>query len=457
MNVPMKIQPKTFAIQDYLNQSFECECCKTHETALKHVVIEPNALEKVPQVMRSLGTKKAFVVSDVHTHQAAGEMLIKILQDAGIEVCNYTFPDEDLVPDEYALGRLLIALDPTCDLLIGVGTGSINDLCKFTAFKTGLSYCIVATAPSMDGFASSVAPLIVDHLKTTYEVGVADAIIGDTKILSKAPMPMILAGIADILGKYTCLTDWKMANLINGEYYCETIVEMVRLSLRAVVENIDRAVSRDEQTVGKIMEALVLTGIAMSFVGNSRPASGSEHHVSHYWEMMFLHEGKKAVLHGTKVGIGTVAVSQMYDWLWETPIDFEAARQKARNWDREEWEKNIRRAYPDAAEGVLALERETGKNAPEGVLQRIDAIEKNFEQMKTFARTWLPKSATIHALLADHGAPVNPHEVGISSQQIEDGVIYAKELRNRYGLLQILFDLGLIEPFAKRLTDFFDA
>ncbi len=452
----MKIQPDTCSIQAYLHRSFACGCGKTHRTSLKHVVIEPDALQKAPDVARSLGAKKVFVVSDVHTHRAAAERLEALLAAAGLGVSSYVFPDEELVPDEYALGRLLIALDPACDLLIGVGTGSLNDLCKFTAFKTKLPYCIVATAPSMDGFASSVAPLIVGNLKTTYEVGVADAIIGDTKILSQAPMPMILAGIADILGKYTCLTDWKMAQIINGEYYCESIVQMVRTSLQSVAENIEKAAARDEQTVGKIMEALVLTGIAMSFVGNSRPASGSEHHISHYWEMMFLHEGKKAVLHGTKVGIGTVAVSKMYDWLWETPVDFDAARRLAQARSYEAWAKEIRRAYPDAAEGVLALEQETGKNSTEGVLRRIDAIEAHFAEMKAFARSWLPKSEEIRKMLAQYGAPVNPHEVGISAQQIEDGVLYAKELRNRYGLLQILFDIGLLAPFAARLAQYFE-
>lgn len=452
----MNIQPDTFSIQDYLNRTFTCDCGKEHRTSLKHVVIQPDALQKTPEIVRALGANKVFVVSDIHTHKAAAAQLETLLADAGLGVSSYMFSEEELVPDETALGRLLIALDPACDLLIGVGTGSINDLCKFTVFKTKLPYCIVATAPSMDGFASSVAPLIVNNLKTTYEVGVADAIIGDTRILSQAPMPMILAGIADILGKYTCLTDWKMAQIINGEYYCETIVQMVRMSLRSVAESIDKAVARDEQTVGKIMEALVLTGIAMSFVGNSRPASGSEHHISHYWEMMFLHEGKKAVLHGTKVGIGTVAVSQMYDWLWEMPVDFELARQTAWTRSYDTWAKEIRRAYPDAAEGVLALEQETGKNGTEGVLRRIDVMEKRFAEMKDFAQAWLPKSEEIRQMLASHGAPVNPHEVGISTQQIEDGVLYAKELRNRYGLLQILFDLGLLAPFATRLAQYFE-
>lgn len=448
----MQIQPETFTIQQYLDQTFDCPCGRPHSTALKDVIIEENALVKVPALLQKYGYQKPFVVCDTNTFEAAGRQLIDLLKNCGLDVGGYTYADAELVPDETALGRLLIALDPACDVIIGVGTGTINDLCKFTSCKTGRPYFIVGTAPSMDGFASSVAPLIVKSLKTTYEVQVPQAIIGDTCVLARAPLPMIMAGVADIFGKYTCLVDWKMAHFINGEYYCETIVKMVRASIEAVTKQLDKVERRDPETIGKIMEALVLTGIAMSFVGNSRPASGSEHHVSHYWEMMFLFQGKKAVLHGTKVGIGTVAVSQLYQWLWETDVDFEAARRRAQAFDVDAWARTIRRTYLSAADGVLALERETGKNRSDQVLARIDVMEQKWEEMKAFAQAWLPKSEEIRAMLARYGAPVNPHEVGISSQQIEDGIVVAKELRNRYGLLQILFDLGLIVPFAKRFT-----
>lgn len=452
----MQIDPHTFTIQDYLGKTFACPCGKPHTTALAEVCIEPNAMEKLPAFCKRHGVRSALVVSDLNTAPLAGENVERLLAEAGLQTQTYCYPFEELVPDEAAVGRLVIALQPQTDLIVAVGTGTINDLCKFVSFKTQKPYCIVATAPSMDGFASVGAPLIVDHLKTTYDAHVPLGIFGDTLLLSRAPMPMIMAGVADILGKYSCLVDWQMAHLINGEYYCETIVEMVCVSIAQVTENLDKLQTRDPETIGKIMEALVLTGIAMSFVGNSRPASGSEHHVSHYWEMMFLFAGKKAVLHGTKVGIGTVAMAQLYQWLWETEIDFDAARENARGFSFDAWAQTIRRTYQSAADGVLALERQTGKNSPENVLPRIDAIQRQFETMKAFGQKWLPKSEEIRAMLSRYGAPVNPHEVGISSQQIEDGVVVAKELRNRYGLLQILFDLGLLQPFAERLTRYFE-
>ena len=151
-------------------------------------------------------------------------------------------------------------------------------------------------------------PLIVDHMKTTYEAQVPYAILGDLAIIRNAPMNMIAAGVGDILGKYTCLCDWAVAHMLNGEYHCTAIEQLVRHSIATVTAGIANAKNRDAAAISSIMEALIYSGIAMSFAGNSRPASGSEHHLSHYWEMMYLFEGKKPVLHGTKVGIGTIAV-----------------------------------------------------------------------------------------------------------------------------------------------------
>lgn len=122
-------------------------------------------------------------------------------------------------------------------MIIGVGSGTINDLCRFISYKMNLDYYIVGTAPSMDGYASNVSPLIIKHLKTTYEAHTAKVIIGDLDILAQAPLSMIAAGAGDILGKYVCLTDWQLAHIMNGEYYCPEMADMVRESIQKVVDN----------------------------------------------------------------------------------------------------------------------------------------------------------------------------------------------------------------------------
>ena len=171
-----------------------------------------------------------------------------------------------------------------------------------------IDYYVVGTAPSMDGYASNVSPLIIRHLKTTYTARPARVIIGDLQVLCEAPMHMLAAGVGDIIGKYVCLADWQLAHEINEEYLCPEVTALVRKSIEKVTENAEAAAKREKNAVAALMEGLVLSGIAMSYIGNSRPASGSEHHMSHYWEMMFLLRHQSDPLHGTKVGLSLIHI-----------------------------------------------------------------------------------------------------------------------------------------------------
>ena len=190
---------------------------------------------------------------------------------------------------------------------------------------------------------------------------------------------MITAGVADTLGKYTCLCDWKLSNLINGEYYCSAIVEMVWTCVKKVYVNAERIINIDPDAVGSVMEALVLTGIAMSFVNNSRPAAGSEHHLSHYWETVFMQQNLPPVLHGTKVGIGTLMMLKIAELLRQYPVDFDSVRESAYKYCPLEWEKDIKRVYGSAADGIINMEHEAQKNNTDARLKRIDIIEQNWE------------------------------------------------------------------------------
>lgn len=448
------IQPETFSISDYLNQTFSCSCGTSHSTALKDVEINTGAIRKIPFFMEKYGHKKAFIVCDRNTYNAGGHDVKKVLDDAGIANSIFVYSAEELVPDEAAVGDLIVNFDKDADLIIAVGTGTINDTCKYISYQMGLDYFAVATAPSMDGFASTGAPLITHHLKTTYNAHTPEVIIGDLDILCKAPMNMITAGLGDILGKYTCITDWKISRIINEEYYCDTIVKMVEVSIQKVVDNVDLVKTRDPKVIANIMEALILTGIAMSFVGNSRPASGSEHHISHFWEMKFLFEGRTPVLHGTKVGIGTVAIVYLYNAVKTKEIDFEKAKLTAKNFDYNKWEKMIRDTYNSAAPGVIELEKKVKKNSAETHAVRIARIEKYWPELVRVMYS-LPPVTKIEGMLSELGAPINPAQVGVDYQTVVDSIIVAKEVRDRYSLLQLLWDLGIVDEMAVKVADYF--
>jgi glycerol-1-phosphate dehydrogenase [NAD(P)+] len=338
----------------------------------------------------------------------------------------------------------MVQIAPKCDLIIAVGSGTINDLCKFISYKMGIHYMIVATAPSMDGYASNVAPLIVNRLKYTFEAALPKAIIADTNILAEAPYSMIIAGVGDILGKYVCFTDWKLSSIVTGEYYCNVVEELVRNSIELVVEGLSKIKEREKQAIAVLMEALVLSGIAMSFVGNSRPASGSEHHLSHFWEMMFLQSNRHCALHGTKVGVGTVIALKLYEGIRSFPANLEGLEEP--NFDEEAWKQNIMNVYGPAAKQVIELEDSTNKNSNEAVLNRRKALKEHAEEIKLLI-TRLPKSEEVIEMLKSIDAPYLPEQIQVDPEMLQNSILYAKEIRNRYGVLQLLFDLNELDRF----------
>ncbi len=444
---------KNINLQQYLGREIPCSCGRNHSTTLDALDIDRGAADRLPEYIRKKGWKKVYMVADINTWEAAGKDAADKLEKAGIAFEKYILPYRELVPDEKPVGEVFIHCPKDADIILAVGSGTINDMCKFISAQMKLDYIILASAPSMDGFVSVGAALIVDHVKTTYDAHCPIAVFGDPDVLVQAPMDMISAGLADILGKYTCLLDWKMAHLINDEYYCEEVVAMVENALEIVTEQGPTIKDRNPEAAKAVMEALVLTGMGMFFIGNSRPASGCEHHMSHYWEMKFQMEGKKPVLHGTKVGINMIAATYMYRMLAKEDIDFDAAM--ARPFDYEAWKARVERCYEDAAPGIIALEEKCKKNDISARNQRLAFYKDHWSQMQAMIEDNLPQVKDMENLLQMLGGPINPAQIGVSSEMVEDGVVLAKEVRDRFTLLQILWDLGLSEDYGHRLAVYF--
>lgn len=443
----------SYNLNDYLGKEIQCSCGMVHKTPLKKIDIGQGALKRLPSVIRELGYQKVFMVADVNTYKAAAAEIEALFQAEKMDCETLVLNEEEPVPDEASLGRILAACPRDTDVILAVGTGTINDMCKYISCRLKLDYIIAATAPSMDGFVSVGAALMLDHVKVTCDAHSPVAVIGDTDILAEAPMNLITAGLGDVLGKYTCIMDWKLAHLINGEYYCEAVVDMVNTSVQTVVSQGKNIKTRDPQAVKALMEALVLTGMAMYFVGNSRPASGCEHHMSHFWEMRFLMEGKKPVLHGTKVGIGMVTAVKMYHMLAEEQVDFETAMKKKRSYG--EWEEKMKSCYLTAADGIIRLEQKCGKNDIGRRSLRVETMKENWEEIQKTIEEGLPKVEEVKQLLESLDAPVHPDQVGLSLELVKEGIQAAKEVRDRYTLLQILWDLGLEEEYSRRMITWF--
>jgi glycerol-1-phosphate dehydrogenase [NAD(P)+] len=450
------INLEEFKIRDFLKTKFTCNCGKEHRVDIDNILIEKEAIAFLPSLINQYNFKKIFIIADANTYKVAGEITETALQGNGFDLKKYIFEDEEhLIPDEKAIGKLLIQITSDIDLILAIGSGTLNDLSRYLSYKLSIPYFIVVTAPSMDGYASTVSALIVNDLKTTYTAISPKAIIADINIIKNAPMEMITAGLGDILGKYTSLCDWELGRIINGEYYCETVVNIIRSSIQKCVSNIDGIKNRDNFAIKNLMEGLVLTGIAMSFVGNSRPAAGSEHHLSHFWEMMFLLKGKKAILHGTKVGIATLIITKLYELLVTKTVNFNNAVDKVNSFNQKEWVKCIEKTYKTAAPDIIALEERVQKNSIEKYNKRIQIIKSKWNDIIRTIKKIVPSAKEIEAILLKVDAPINPLQVGVDSNTILNSIIFAKEIRNRYTVLQLLWDLGLLREFASNINDYF--
>lgn len=452
--IDLEIHPENMSIENYLNRQFTCECGRKHMAELNTVIIKQNALEEVPVFMREHRYLKAFVVSDAITFRIAGEKICRLLEDSGLEYVSHIFTQERFRPDEKALGELMVNFSTSTDIIIAVGTGSINDLCRFASYKWKIPFLIAATAPPMDGFASSIAALSVNNYKTTFEAHTPQAIVADTDILKHAPVSMIAAGLGDTLGKYTCLCDWKLSRLINGEYYCGRVVDMVYQCVKRAHENVERIARRDEKAVESIMEALVLTGVAMSFVGNSRPASGCEHHLSHFWEIKLEQMNRPPILHGLQVGLGTVLILKIAEILRTKEVDFALAREKARAFRFEKWREKIEEIYGHAAEGVIELKKHVQKHNIQKRLERIERIEKEWSQICILLEEDMPRAEEMIRILKRLDAPYLPEQKGLDDELVWQAVVYGMEVRERYTILQLAADLGLSEEMADAVLEF---
>ena len=396
--------------------SFPCTCGHEHRCDIERVEIGRGAIGALRELCREANT--VLVLSDENTFAAAGAQTLAALE--GKEILRVTYSGDALVvPNEKTVAAMEVYL-PQADAIVPIGAGVLQDVGKYGASLAHIPCHIVATAPSMDGY-----------MKVTYPVPVPTSILADTAVLKDAPMELIRAGYGDIVGKFSALNDWKLSHIVKGEYFCQKVYDLMAEALQKTLTLADGLVRRDEEAVGALMEALVLAGIAMSFAGNSRPASGSEHHLSHYIEVTGLMQNQPYFPHGIDVAYSTVVTAQIRQKLLAAPFPRECAP-----FDRADWETNLRRVYGSAADGYRQLQDKVGHYSTD----RLD--------------TYLAKEEEIRAILSEVPAPEEIEEmlraVGFDMQEFydfydeqkrRDAVLYAKDIKDRYTVLWMYWDL----------------
>ena len=428
-----------------------CACGKEHKSDIKKLIVGAGAVKALPDELKALGCKRAFLLADVNTYKAAGETVTALLEAGDVLYSKYVFPQEHLEPDEWAVGSAVMHFDRRCDTVVAVGSGVVGDVAKILANTAGAAYIIVATAPSMDGYASATSSMAMDGVKVTLPSKCADVVIGDTDILKNAPMEMLISGLGDMIAKYISICEWRIANIITGEYYCEKIADMVREALKSCVENADKLLLRDGEAVEAVFRGLVLAGQAMAYAGCSRPASGIEHYFSHVWDMRALEFGESASTHGIQCAIATLMSARLYERIKQLTPDVDAAKVYAESFDYSSWSNELSAFLGKGADAMIALEAKEGKYSVEKHSARIEVIASHWDEIIGVINEEIPDSARIEELLLRIGCPTSPAEIGIDAYTLPTTFKATKDIRDKYVLSRLAFDLGVIDELSNKI------
>ena len=408
------------------------------------VDLRPGATERLASYCaRGAALTKLRLVADERTWEAAGREAERSLKAAGLATRASVLEGPEPAADARGILRLLFDDVAEERLFIAIGSGTITDLVRFVCHRTGRDFLSLATAPSVDAYASVVAPIVVEGMKRTVPARAALAVFAEPEVLARAPRAMIAAGFGDMVCKFSAVADWRLGALLWGESFDEAIARRSVAAANSCVEALADIGAARTDGAAKLMAGLVESGICMALAGHSRPASGAEHQYSHFWEMKLLREGRPPVLHGLKVGIGTLEAAR---W-WHVVGDMDAGEAKARLAAskppaRESEEDRIRAAYGELAPEVLAAQERFLAMDPEAYESLKARIGGNWEEIRALAAC-VPSRAETERLLLAAGCPTDARALGLGEAEIAASLDSAHYLRDRFTVVKLARVLGL--------------
>jgi len=421
------------------------------------VVIGPGALGSVAEVVeRSVGTGPVQVVADATTWRVAGEQVQARLEAAAHATeAPYRFSPDSFVLATYDnVERVRDALASHDAVPVAVGSGSLNDIVKRAAHEAGRPYVVVATAASMDGYSAFGAAITRDGYKQTMTCPAPRAVVADLAVLAGAPPAMTASGYGDLLGKVTAGADWMVADALEVEPIDPRVWQLAQGPLRAAIGRPAELAGGDREALARLVEGLVLSGLAMQAHASSRPASGAEHQFSHLWEMEGLgHDRRPPLSHGFKVGVGTVAIAALYERLLDRDLADLDIKGLRRAWPGpEQAEAAVRAAHTTPGLDEAAVAETLAKHAdPAALARRLAVLADRWPLLRDRLRAQLLPAARLRELLAAAGAPTRPAELELTAEAFRDTYRRARMIRRRYTVLDLAAETGTLDELVDEL------
>jgi glycerol-1-phosphate dehydrogenase [NAD(P)+] len=415
----------------------------------RQVVVDRSALTALPSLLQDFRSSPFVIVADINTMEVAGRQVVSILQGTGF------LADEPIVLEEAPRVKphaktargIAEALAARGAIPIAVGSGVLNDLTKYAAEVAGLPYICVATAASMDGYAASGAALLDDGFKRTLSCRPPVAVIADLDILARAPQRMGTWGYGDLAGKIVAGADWKLADALEEEAVNPGPFALVQDNIWEWLSQPGRIFKADPAALGNLMNGLLVSGFAMQAHGNSRPASGAEHLISHLWEMERLTVDGEPAAHGACVGIGTVAILALYEWLLAQNLSADVIRRAS-----------AVEPSPDAVEAEIAAgfaDEHLAASARAEMAAKMRKASRRNERLAILAAKWPALREELRSIcitpddmearLRVAGAAAHPGSLGVPYAKMATDYRKARLIRRRYTVLDLLEDLGWLD------------
>lgn len=386
--------------------------------------------------------RRLGLICDTRTQPVAADNCEEQLRRAGFEVHLHVLQDDGHPPacDDVTLAVLEAAL-PALDVLVGVGSGVVNDLAKWLAAGRGCPSAVFATAASMNGYsAANIAPA-VGGVKTLVRGTAHRVIAADPQVLADAPAELTSAGLGDVIAKSVSTADWRMNDLLFGEDYRPAVAGIIDSVEDRFLSDPSQLAKRSPTAVSGLFDALVYSGCAMTLQGSSMPASGGEHLISHALDMRAMAEGGSHDLHGRQVGVGTIFIAALYQRMLalanppshtrELPLD--------------------RAAWGSIAQEVAGHHRLQGAR----LLEAVTALGGTgvWQTVVETLSPMLPSPAWIKGVLSEAGAAHRITDLGIDRGRFRWAVLNGAQIRQRFTSLDLGWATGVLPNAVDDIID----
>lgn len=407
-------------IIDSLQYNGTCSCGREHEMKTELCVVENGCLEKLETYLAKCGISGFTVaVYDENTYKATEGKH----PAADAEV---VLDPTDLHANEHGVALLMERLPKNAEVLIAVGSGTIHDITRYCAYTEKTEFVSCPTAASVDGFCSSVAAMTWHGCKKTLTAVAPRLVVADIDVIKRAPVRLTRSGFGDMIGKYIALTDWKIGSIVKDEFYCDRIATMTLDATEAVMHSVQGILNGEDSAYEKLTYGLLLSGLAMQMMGNSRPASGAEHHISHLIEMAppNFHVSSDA-LHGEKVGVGTLLVLRKYKEL--------AAASAPTFVDYQPYDEALFLSL-FGEEMTKELQAENKNDSASGITA--DRLGLCWEKIRAELCA-LPDAEALDAIYASFNVKRTLGDIDVSEDALESLLKYSHLVRNRLTLMRL--------------------